>query len=270
VSPPELVPDHTQSLPKHPVEILWDEVGHRGAGQGLKVAGPRELGLMPPPGWPVEDASTQEVFDKNSCDKNSCDMEGYRDLSGDPSAMLALAHPTRLALLELLGADGPLTASEAGRRLGESAGTMSWHLRLLARHGFVAEAEGGRGRRRPWAVVALGTRWDTPPRSEQERAAADLLSSMTVERAIAQLRSWVTRRHSAPPAWQRAAALSQWTLYLTAGEAQQLREDIYRMLVEQFADRLENPARRPAAAVATRALISIFPQDTKASEDATR
>src|SRR5690348_15693109 len=95
--------------------------------------------------------------DKGPCDKNSCDVQRYRDLSGDPAAMLALAHPTRLALLELLGAEGPLTASEAGKRLGESPGTMSWHLRLLARHGFVVEAEGGSGRRRPWTVAALGT-----------------------------------------------------------------------------------------------------------------
>lgn len=131
-------------------------------------------------------------------------MERYRDLSGNAAAMLALAHPIRLALLELLGAEGPLTATEAGELLGESAGTMSWHLRLLARHGFIVEAESGRGRRRPWALAALGTRWDPQPRTESERAAADLLSSMAVERAVAQLRAWLAgtrhrRRGSAPP-----------------------------------------------------------------------
>ncbi len=174
--------------------------------------------------------------------------------------MIALAHPTRLALLELLGAEGPLTASQAGKRLHESPGTMSWHLRLLARHGFVVEAEGGRGRRRPWTVAALGTRWDPQPRSEPERAAADLLSSIVVERAVAELRAWLAARHAAPPAWQRAAAVSDWTLYLTAGEVEALRAEIYRLL-EQFADRMEDPARRPAGAAAVRALISIFPPD---------
>lgn len=181
--------------------------------------------------------------------------------------MLALAHPTRLSLLELLGAEGPLTASEAGKRLGESPGTMSWHLRLLARHGFVVEAEGGRGRRRPWTVAALGTRWDPQPRSEPERAAADLLSSMAVERAVAQLRGWLTSRHSAPPEWQRAAAVSDWTLYLTAAEVAGIREHIYR-LFDQFADRIEDPARRPAGAAAVRGLIGIFPQDVATRDDA--
>lgn len=196
-------------------------------------------------------------------------MQPYRDLSGNPAAMLALAHPTRLALLELLGADGPLTASEAGKRLGESPGTMSWHLRLLARHGFVVEAEGGRGRRRPWTVTALGTRWDAMPRSEPERAASDLLSSMAVERAVAELRAWLAIRHAAPAEWQQAAAVSDWTLYLTADELQTVRDQIYRLL-ETFAHRIEHPARRPADAAAVRALISMFPQDAAVPGDVSR
>lgn len=187
-------------------------------------------------------------------------MDRYRDLSGDATAMMALAHPTRLALLELLGAEGPLTATEAGRRLGESPGTMSWHLRLLARHGFVVESDGGRGRRRPWMLGAQGTRWDPVPRSEMERAASDMLSSMVVERAFVQLREWLAARHAAPPEWQRAAAVSDWTLYLTAAELQQVRDEIYRLL-EQFGERLQHPEQRPAAVVAVRALIGMFPQD---------
>jgi DNA-binding transcriptional ArsR family regulator len=195
-------------------------------------------------------------------------MERFRDLSGNPAAMLALAHPTRLALLELLGAEGPLTATEAGKRLDESPGTMSWHLRLLARHGFVVEAEGGRGRRRPWTLAALGTRWDPQPRTEMERAASDLLLSMAVERAISQLRAWLAVRQLAPPAWQHAAAVSDWTLYLTAAELQEVREQIYRLL-EEFSHRIEHPTRRPAGAVAVRALISIFPQDIVNPDPAT-
>lgn len=187
-------------------------------------------------------------------------MDRFHDLTGNPAAMIALAHPTRLALLELLGAEGPLTATEAGQLLAESPGTMSWHLRLLARHGFVVEAEGGQGRRRPWMLAAQGTRWDPQPASDTERAASDLLSSMAIERTVAQLRAWLTDRHMASPAWQRAAAVSDWTLYLTPDEAQTVREQIYRLL-EQFSDRLGRPAKRPAEAIPVRALISIFPQN---------
>src|SRR3954465_6069706 len=65
----------------------------------------------------------------------------------DPMAMRALAHPVRLALIEAL-ADAPtLTATEAGERVGESPANASFHLRQLAKYGFVEEAEGGAGRR---------------------------------------------------------------------------------------------------------------------------
>lgn len=188
-------------------------------------------------------------------------MRKSYDLSGDPAAMLALAHPTRLSVLELLGEAGPLTASEAGRRLGESAGTMSWHLRLLARHGFVTEAEGSRGRRRPWTLTALGTRLDPEPQSAAERAAARMLSSVVVDRAFGQLRAWLASRYTAPRPWQRAAGVSDWTLYLTAAEAEQLRDKIYALL-EQYGDRIARPSRRPRGAVPVRAFVAMHPQQS--------
>lgn len=186
-------------------------------------------------------------------------MERTRDLSGAPAAMLALAHPTRLSVLELLAQEGPLTATQAGVLLGESTGTMSWHLRLLARHGFVTEAEGGSARRRPWMLTALGTRWDPEPGSEAERAAVDTLSMIVVDRVFGQLRAWLAGKHRASRVWQRAAVLSDWTLYLTPAETQQLDQQIHD-LFETFGDRLAHPERRPEDAVAVRALISMHPQ----------
>ncbi|WP_423202937.1 winged helix-turn-helix domain-containing protein [Micromonospora kangleipakensis] len=66
--------------------------------------------------------------------------------------MRALSHPVRLALMEALG-EGPLTATQAGELIGEIPTTCSFHLRQLARYGFVEEAGGGRGRARPWRLT---------------------------------------------------------------------------------------------------------------------
>src|SRR6266849_1009150 len=115
-------------------------------------------------------------------------MKRLRDVGGDPGAMRALAHPVRLALLELLGRDGPLTATEAGRALDEAPGNMSWHLGVLARHGFIVEAAGGRGRRRPWMLTAAGTRMGQPT-SPEERLAADALLRVVVERNVGQIQA---------------------------------------------------------------------------------
>ena len=60
----------------------------------------------------------------------------------DPRAMRAVAHPVRIALLEVLGTEGPLTATQAGEHIGESPTTCSFHLRQLAKYGFIEEVEG--------------------------------------------------------------------------------------------------------------------------------
>ena len=54
-------------------------------------------------------------------------------------AIRALSHPLRVRLLDLLRFDGPSTATLLARRVGESSGATSYHLRQLARHGFIEE-----------------------------------------------------------------------------------------------------------------------------------
>ena len=74
----------------------------------------------------------------------------------DPAALRALAHPLRGKLLAALRIDGPATASMLARRYGESSGATSYHLRQLARYGFI-EDDASRGWR-PRALVAGLTR----------------------------------------------------------------------------------------------------------------
>src|SRR5436309_138158 len=57
----------------------------------------------------------------------------------DPKAMRALAHPLRIELLRLLRE--PRTATECAEALGESPQSCSYHLRTLAKYGFVERAE---------------------------------------------------------------------------------------------------------------------------------
>jgi DNA-binding transcriptional ArsR family regulator len=60
-----------------------------------------------------------------------------------------VARPVRL--LYLLESDGPATASQLGRRIGQSSGVTSYHLRILGDLGFVAEdTDLGNGRDRWW------------------------------------------------------------------------------------------------------------------------
>lgn len=76
--------------------------------------------------------------------------EKIRVLSG-VGPMRALAHPTRLDLLDLLRVHESLTASRCAELLGLSPKTCSYHLHVLAREGLIEETAGGpTARERPW------------------------------------------------------------------------------------------------------------------------
>src|SRR4029453_885493 len=83
-------------------------------------------------------------------------MSSERRHLTSPTELRALSHPTRLTILTLLDEEGPLTATEAGERIGESPANASFHLRTLAKYGYVEEAAGGRGRHGPRQSVARG------------------------------------------------------------------------------------------------------------------
>lgn len=78
----------------------------------------------------------------------------------DAAALKALTHPLRIRLLGMLRMDGPATASELAVRTGESSASTSYHLRVLAKYAFIAEAEHRDGRERRWRAVHEVTGWN--------------------------------------------------------------------------------------------------------------
>ncbi|MER7698080.1 MULTISPECIES: helix-turn-helix domain-containing protein [unclassified Streptomyces] len=87
--------------------------------------------------------------------------DGHRvlDPAQDGAALKALTHPLRLTLLGLLRQHGPATASELAVRTGESSASTSYHLRVLAKHAFVVEADHRDSRERRWKSVHDVTSW---------------------------------------------------------------------------------------------------------------
>jgi DNA-binding transcriptional ArsR family regulator len=69
----------------------------------------------------------------------------------DGSALRALAHPLRVRIYDILSQYGAQTASSLAHMTGESTGSTSYHLRALAKHGLIQEAQGrGNARERWW------------------------------------------------------------------------------------------------------------------------
>src|SRR6478672_12889031 len=96
----------------------------------------------------------------------------------DATVMRALAHPTRIELHELIAREGELTATEAGERLGLTPANVSYHLRQLARYGFIEEGSSVPGRARPWRVRSAGHAWDGIGADAETNAAASALTSV--------------------------------------------------------------------------------------------
>jgi DNA-binding transcriptional ArsR family regulator len=165
----------------------------------------------------------------------------------DPRALRAYAHPVRMALIGLLRSEGPLTATRAGERLGESSGTCSFHLRQLAKYGLVEEAEGGTGREKPWRATAQRTRVPDTTDDPEIAAAGGHVRSVFAEQYFARLMRWLDRRQDEPAQWQEADQFGDRILYVTAEELTDLGARLDTLL-DQYLDRLVRPELRPEGA----------------------
>jgi DNA-binding transcriptional ArsR family regulator len=170
-------------------------------------------------------------------------FEGPREIT-DPKAMRAMAHPVRLALMEALNDAGTLTATEAAERVGESPSNCSFHLRQLAKYGFVEEAEGGKGRQRPWRVVQTGMRFTDVQEDPETALAAGTLAQVIQDRWLERARLGLQQRHHIPEEWRRVTGSNQMTLYVTPEELKALDDEILQ-LIFRYRDRIADPAKRP-------------------------
>jgi DNA-binding transcriptional ArsR family regulator len=172
--------------------------------------------------------------------------QGIREVS-NPLALRAVAHPIRLALLRALSLEGELTATEAAERVGESPSSCSFHLRQLAKYGFVEEGERGPGRRRPWRRVGTGMRFELEHEDPAAGEAAAALAGVLREQYIQRIRRAADRFAGLPSEWRAVLGHSDATLWLTPDEVHELDERILALL-RTYQDRLEDPSKRPEGA----------------------
>ena len=182
----------------------------------------------------------------------------------DPKAIRALAHPVRWALLEALGQAGTLTATQASEMLGESPANCAFHLRTLAKYGFVEEAGGGKGRERPWRQTYNRVSWRSRVDDPQASQAAEALDQVWLDRSLSRARHSLTSTTRWPEGLEDALGATTTRLYVTAEEADQLyteiQEAFQRLLGPQnrFRDR-RDPKLRPADAMPVEFVLMGYP-----------
>ena len=147
-------------------------------------------------------------------------MKEARTSVTDPRAVEALTHELRLKLLDHLMSEGSATASQCARAVGDSPSNCSYHLRVLAKHGWVASEQSDDGRERPWRALITGfSVGDAPddPGSPLGRAAAQF-ADLSTRLGELELRQALARFPQTPPAWREASSQNSYTLRLTAAE----------------------------------------------------
>jgi DNA-binding transcriptional ArsR family regulator len=177
----------------------------------------------------------------------------------DPRALRALAHPARLAILQHLVLDGPATATQCAEVAGLSPSACSYHLRALARYGFVDEdpAGGGDRRHRPWRAryvsIAVGSDANMPT---AVRAASRLLVESVQAQFDKVQADYLDREADYPADWQRAAGTSQDVVHVTPAELEEIRVSIHGILTRNRRLKREN---QPPGARRVQVMVNFTP-----------
>jgi predicted transcriptional regulator len=176
----------------------------------------------------------------------------------DPKAMRALAHPVRMSLLELLEGTGTLTATQASELLGESPANCAFHLRTLAKYGFLREAGGGRGRERPWKRAYTQIQVTSEQEDPRATVTAGMLQRVWLDRVLERARERLSSTDGLPTAWKHTQEASQTVQFLTPEETKELAGEVLEVL-RRYEDRRDDPSRRPDDALPVEFLFFGYP-----------
>lgn len=135
--------------------------------------------------------------------------------------------------MRILRADGPATASGLAKRVGESSGLTSYHLRHLAVAGLVEEeTDRGTRRERWWRSAHELTQWSP----------AEFIGNPEAHRATVAMRrevyrwqsrlleQWLSEEADWDKAWVDAAGSSDDLLVLTPEQLRAMSQEIWKVV----------------------------------------
>ncbi|GAA1353976.1 winged helix-turn-helix domain-containing protein [Streptomyces beijiangensis] len=162
----------------------------------------------------------------------------------DARSLRALAHPLRVRMLDSLRLDGPATSSRLAEEFGENTGTVSWHLRNLAEHGFIEEdVDRGTKRERWWrAVEGTHVLHTSEMRKDPEaRGAVDVYLQELVRESHQKVVAYISHDWSAE--WEQAGLLGNWDdLRLTPTQLKALNAELMSVILKHYPPEDAEPA----------------------------
>jgi DNA-binding transcriptional ArsR family regulator len=168
----------------------------------------------------------------------------------DPERMKALAHPARQAVFDFLagrrvaGYEGA-TATEIAEVAGMTPSAMSYHLRTLAKTGFIEEAPSrGDARERLWRmkIQSFSVRADDDA-PESHKVIERTMGEAFMEQHDRNFARWLDRRSEVEPRLRDASLTQQAHLRLTLDEAEEFTRR-FQELEREYADRTKQRAEK--------------------------
>ncbi|MFB7593911.1 ArsR/SmtB family transcription factor [Streptomyces sp. NPDC056160] len=158
----------------------------------------------------------------------------------DLGTLKAIAHPLRMNLYRALTIARTATASQLAGQVDEAVSLVSYHLRKLAEHGLIEEAEPQTtdGRERWWRPATDGVSIHDEDFSDApEKAAAHTAASrLFFEQRADMYRRFLDERAHWGAAWNAASDSAEWLLKLTPDELTELSRRMYD-LVREYEER---------------------------------
>ncbi len=173
----------------------------------------------------------------------------------DVDTLKAFAHPLRQRMLTRLQRRGPATSADLAVEFGADRGATSYHLRQLARYGFVEEDTAlSAGRRKYWRFVAQDLRLPRDFEDPDVAAVVEQIGRQWLERADRDLTEYLTHRAEYGE-FAVAAQHSFGSTVLTAEELERFGEEYLA-----FLNRWHRPlAELPAGSRPITVLFHAFP-----------
>jgi Mn-dependent DtxR family transcriptional regulator len=151
----------------------------------------------------------------------------------DPEVLKGLAQPIRQKLWRMLLQQGPCTVGTLAQQLGADPGQVSYHLRELARRGWVEHAPDlARDRRESWwRAIEESTAWRIEDFPTPEGTALVLhLGKQMLRENLQRLQAFMQNYPRMSPQWRAAMDSSQSFLHLTPDEARAMNAELNEVL----------------------------------------
>ncbi|KAB8294365.1 metalloregulator ArsR/SmtB family transcription factor [Bifidobacterium avesanii] len=153
----------------------------------------------------------------------------------DFAQLKALSHPTRMRILTTLSDEHPCTVGDIAEALGESAGTVSYHLKQLEKAGIVTQSPSPDGDRRKSCWTANQGAFQFSVSHDDNPALADAMDQAGREFYLAGRERYQAKAESLPAEWRKPAQSVASVIRLTAEEYQRMSDE-FAELTRKWAD----------------------------------